>query len=296
MSEKIEFSILPGITKEDKTLSVRLPETPLSKEDRKEYEDWYSDLVRITSSEERRRAIDAWLEERGCKRDNKEVALSVHRLSLRRMWQALSETGLEPYKLIKWIAGQGYNPLMRLSKEAGKSPERFYDEIVDANIEMGYIEYPNQGEPSLDRSHIVQEGENVVDLEDKIHAHSTCNEYFLITEGKIALMVEIENAVRISESGTPTQRYSMKGKTVTLDLDNWQEDMEEKLVEIQGTTIFRDQNGKVVALGYTTQPNSHHILTEISSGTKLLLLKTPTADWNGEGKWTDRILHSCERV
>ena len=78
-------------------------------------------------------------------------------------------------------------------------------------------------------------------------------------------------------------------------LDNVDEKSVGKLAQIPGVQVFRDEQGRVKALGYTTQADSQHILTYVAPGTKLILVKTPTEYWSGEGKWSDKKTHSCEK-
>ena len=258
--------------------------------------EWYhNEACLLDDSTERRQAVYRWLKQKGYALKEQEKELLVHKLPLSELWQSLEEADLKPYQLIKWVAGASYNPLMKEAEEMEAEPERFYALIKDAPIEMGYVQFPEAGEESFDGSHGVEVGENVVDLGDTIHSHHTCAEHYFITRGRLSLRVDIENAKREENAKAIPARYEMDVREVNLDLDNLDEASLEELVQIPGVQIFRDERRVAKALGYTTQADSQHILTYVGPGTKLILVKTPTENWSGEGKWSDKKTHSCEK-
>jgi hypothetical protein len=195
-----------------------------------------------------------------------------HTLPLRELWSTLSVAQYNPYLLCKWVMGANFNPLEDQAVKKGWERGNFYIPEHDAKIELGYVKFPNIGELSLDGKKVIQPGDNVVDITDTIHAHRLLEETYVIHQGFLTLMADIpEDGVRRLEGVEEIpDRYVLSGEVIEL------------------------ANFPGKRWSYTVPPNQYHMITKVSPGTELLLIKTPSEYYRDEEHWSDKRLHPAE--
>jgi hypothetical protein len=257
MTEGLETKCLPVISykRQGEGSDVSLLVVPLNKEQKKS----------LTSQHLNKEGIRQYLAEKGLVLGiNKDGSLSLFDMIIpaRGLHQAIRDQDKDPNQIARWLAGQGYNPLSEAVNRSGE----FYASLETDRFEVGFVTFPQGGE----KDPLITQG--------KVHCHPECAEIYIITMGKITIMVDVEKIAR--SSGT----VNVKGEKIVLDINEIKEKKNNNLPA--GIRVCRDRDGKVIALAYTITHGSYHLLTEVSPGTELILIKrrlgipaTSTEDW-----------------
>ncbi len=297
MEEK-SFDKIPSIKHGEEKIEIIAPKEKIPEELNNQFWDWYyENNLRNLPKEERNQKISEWWRKKGYETKSIKANLDRAKIPIKSIWEELKRIGENPYDLIKWVAGKTTNKLSKLVEKSENNPEKFYAYIENANLEIGYVKFPMIGESSLnEKEHLIEEGENVVDLNDTIHYHPNCLETYILKKGKIVLRTGINNAIRLKNIKEIPQRYEMDGEKIVLDLTHELTDKEVKEMESLGAIIYLGKENEVKAIGFTITPNNYHIITHVDPSTELLILKTPKDGWDEEGNWNDKFIHPCEKI
>lgn len=218
--------------------------------------------------------------------------IKITKIPLNQWQEVLNREHINP-DVVKWFAGEGGNTLSKIAGKKKHNPEDYYL-TTNAPLEMGYVIFPEIGEKDSDEI-IIKSSDNLVRKSDQIHLHSRTSETYLVLKGSMSLRVGVKNAKRKVDIDNIPDRYEMDGFDVNLKISNSKDNKDYiKQLEKVGGQILTDNEGEIYASMYEVKPNVYHIITYVSPGTKLLLIKTAK---NRQVKnWNDKQLHPAEEV
>jgi hypothetical protein len=282
---------------EEQTRFIKPKNGPVNAEIAEQYEEWYQSHQELKSlpADEKLDVIKQWFLDHEVEVEDNPAKIFISKFPLKQIANELKEQGLNPFDFIRWCAGPGIgiSKLAQAAEQQGLDPSEYYVD-TDANLEFGYNLYPKVGEPALDGSHLIEEGENLVSGWETIHKHMNTQETYVVFAGATTIRIHITTVKQ--SSNNPSKKNQIDGEDINLDLTKPLSEQEIAGLEQKGIkTYIVDGNAK--ALSYQPPVNDYHTTTFVSPGADFLVIKSPSKLWdkNSGESWNDKFLYPIEK-